>query len=496
MCNWNFTRPLKTTLLAALVCLSADAENSQLRIQAESKPHRIGWARLLQGDRVLEDLMRNYSAKVHLPRAVPVTFADTGKVNAWYSPAQHSVTVDYSFLDFIHGTFSQDPRFRNQAQALTLRANRFFLLHELGHATMTELNLPYSGKNEDCADELAVIFASHLLGAEGRKDAQAAAQWFILVGWGKLKDVSKVPFWDEHSFDLQRHYNILIDLEASSPGLVPELSTKVSADRLARARRKWPMKLAAWGHHLGGACPNLSPSPQPAPQLGSGKFVLTFEDAQDADLLMIANEMKKHPFAKVLAAYQKLFILPRDLGVTFVNRREPICRYQNENHRVAVSYGWILDVGKFLGQQTKDAQVIMNKFGSVLTIEMLCRVQQMLIEELRIPVTGEPEDAAVELVAVGMIDDPAMQEIFIDTADYYRWKAEANPYMLTYEFSSEDDLHYQRFLDIYMALYVQHPKQFAWVLDWVPPKRLQRAQQEQPRKNKNWERLIWPYVRH
>lgn len=474
-------------------CLPVQAQT--LTLEPARQAHLRDWPALLSQDGVLGQLTRSLKSKCKLPRILPITFADRGQVNAWYSPSQHSITVDYTLMDMVYNVFYKDPRYRERAQALALSTTRFFLLHEIGHGLIDELGVAYAGKNEDCADELAVILSSYLAGSDGQKDAQAAAQWFLLMGWGKQQDVTKVHFWDEHSFDLQRYFNILVNLEAAKPGSVPELAGKVKADRQARARQRWPGKLAAWGYHLRNSCQNLSPNIQPAPQSGKGTISLSFEETAEPDLQLIRTEMQKLPFAKHLQAFARLFVLPRDLQVVFINTREPVCRYQREQHRVAISYGWILDVGKFLGTQSTDGAQIMQILGSVMTLELSIRLQQMLIEELQIPITGEPEDAAVELLTLAWGDNPGVIPLLMDAANYFRWRAEANPFMLTYDFSSEDDLHHQRFLDLYMALYAFRPKDYEWVKGWVPEARLRRVTLEQPRKLKNWEQLIVPYVR-
>jgi len=58
-------------------------------------------------------------------------------------------------------------------------------------------------------------------------------------------------------------------------------------------------------------------------------------------------------------------------------------------------------------------------------------------------------------------DNPQVVPLLREAAEYYRWKARANPHMLTYDYSSEDDPHHQRFLDLYMALYVARPQQLS-----------------------------------
>lgn len=128
---------LKRCLL--LVMLLAAGGSAQLpQVLPANRPHVRDWPALVGRDPVLARGLEAMRQKVRWPRPLPVRFADTGKVNAWYQPGDHSVTLDYSLLDFLYKTFDNDGRYRPQAETLALRAGRFILLHELGHALIIE----------------------------------------------------------------------------------------------------------------------------------------------------------------------------------------------------------------------------------------------------------------------------------------------------------------------------------------------------------------------
>ncbi|MDO5606681.1 MAG: DUF4344 domain-containing metallopeptidase [Paracoccus sp. (in: a-proteobacteria)] len=79
--------------------------------------------------------------------------------------------------------------------------------HELGHALIDQLELPVLGKEEDAADQLAVLMTDLVWQDE------AAAEITAHVGQGfRLADQSAIepfPWWDEHSSDLQRYYTTM-----------------------------------------------------------------------------------------------------------------------------------------------------------------------------------------------------------------------------------------------------------------------------------------------
>ena len=86
----------------------------------------------------------------------------------------------------------------------------FVLFHEIGHALVSELELPVLGREEDAVDR----FATFLLTPEGDEDeasdpstilVDAMSGWFLSSDQTELADIE---WWDEHGPDQQRAYQI------------------------------------------------------------------------------------------------------------------------------------------------------------------------------------------------------------------------------------------------------------------------------------------------
>jgi len=109
-----------------------------------------------------------------------------------------------------------DPRMRNVPQekrvatAEFVTGNMLFvLLHEMGHAHVTEMGLPVLGREEDAADGYATLTMLKL-GSDfsTRVLIEASKGWFLSAERDQKKG-SMLAFYDEHGLDKQRAYQIV-----------------------------------------------------------------------------------------------------------------------------------------------------------------------------------------------------------------------------------------------------------------------------------------------
>jgi Putative metallopeptidase len=85
----------------------------------------------------------------------------------------------------------------------------FVMFHEIGHMLISAFDLPVLGKEEDAVDNLAIVL---LLAAEDEVTAKALADsadaWFMFQERSEAAG-SEDAFWDLHSLDAQRAYQIV-----------------------------------------------------------------------------------------------------------------------------------------------------------------------------------------------------------------------------------------------------------------------------------------------
>ena len=125
----------------------------------------------------------------------------------------------------------------------------FVLLHELGHTTIGELDLPVLGKEEDAADSFASLtlihikseFSEHVL-------AEAAKGWFMADRRDK-KDGEPVVYYDEHGLNQQRAYQIVCYMVGADPVRFKDLAeeTKLPQDRRESCSADYRKAAKSWG---------------------------------------------------------------------------------------------------------------------------------------------------------------------------------------------------------------------------------------------------------
>ena len=102
----------------------------------------------------------------------------------------------------------------------------FILTHELGHAVITEFNLPVLGRVEDAADSFAALALLHV-GNEFTHDVLVnAARNLLLIGEHKRSMGVPPVFYDEHGLDHQRAYMIVCLMVGSDQAAFSDLAER------------------------------------------------------------------------------------------------------------------------------------------------------------------------------------------------------------------------------------------------------------------------------
>lgn len=142
-----------------------------------------------------------------------------------------------SSLIFLLGVFfapalAQDLTDDQYDEAVEFAANNtaFVLYHEFGHLLIAQFGLPILGKEEDAADNIASVI---LLGE--REDAydyiliDAADGWY-LSDISNTEDFEEADFYDSHSLDIQRSYQIVCLMAGQSMETFGEFAADYGLD--------------------------------------------------------------------------------------------------------------------------------------------------------------------------------------------------------------------------------------------------------------------------
>ena len=172
---------------------------------------QIEYSNWLQGQRYLETLVSTYE-HVKLPYDVSVVAAPCGDANAYWDPNIPAMIVCYELFDLMYAMFRDDATSQEELDQEILGATRFIFYHELGHALIDIFGIPFTGREEDAVDQFSTI----LLMSSGEVDSALAGANFFYK-FASATELEELVFWDEHSLDQQRFYDIVCLVYGSDP---------------------------------------------------------------------------------------------------------------------------------------------------------------------------------------------------------------------------------------------------------------------------------------
>ena len=169
----------------------------------------------LRERRLLEGLAEVLSS-LRLPKPLLVRFASCGGTsNAWYEPADGTVTFCYEYVDEIWRGSAGAREHGIDPEAAWEGAVIFVLFHENSHAIFDLLKVPILGREEDAADHVAAFAMLRAGEAAARRVLGGAAWMYLHDSKGRMPDDG--DFADVHGLDAQRFYNVLCMAYGSDP---------------------------------------------------------------------------------------------------------------------------------------------------------------------------------------------------------------------------------------------------------------------------------------
>ncbi|HEX8360264.1 MAG TPA: DUF4344 domain-containing metallopeptidase, partial [Longimicrobium sp.] len=216
--------------------------------------------------RMLQLLAKSVNENFAIPEQAWITAEECGQVNAFWRPAERTITLCYELIDAIFNEFRYDGLSQEAFGTAVASATMFIAMHEVGHALVDILNLPVTGREEDVVDQFAAIALGH--------DDPAPALW--AAEFWRTKDdlldtglkVGRMPYEDEHSFDMQRFYNVLCWTYGKDPQNRASVLRSLPQGRAARCPGEYQRMASSWERilapHQRAAVSRLPPPPPPA----------------------------------------------------------------------------------------------------------------------------------------------------------------------------------------------------------------------------------------
>ena len=173
----------------------------------ENSPSPKEW---MEDNEFLEQQTEWLNDTFDIPYDVWIIAKECGAENASYSPIYKTVTICYELIDHFNELYSTnspdgtDPdrfRYDNTYQAL---------YHEIGRAVLEIHNIPYTGLEEDVADQ----FSSLVL---VRTDGGQEMLYNIAHYYQYSESSEDVQYWNTHTWDMQRLHNVACWVYGADP---------------------------------------------------------------------------------------------------------------------------------------------------------------------------------------------------------------------------------------------------------------------------------------
>lgn len=183
-----------------------------------------------------------------LPWNVRVVVRSTSDSGPYYNPQDHTINLDYGFANFVLEQVKRiDPSISDFDLGKSVAAiNSFIFMHEFAHLLIDAFDLPITGKEEDAADQLATIFMTDFVQG-GAEYAFDAANFFASLAKSP-SSLKEADFFDEHSLDQQRAYQIACWIAGSSDASYKQIEKLglFSQERLQRCPDEYRQIDHAW----------------------------------------------------------------------------------------------------------------------------------------------------------------------------------------------------------------------------------------------------------
>lgn len=206
----------------------------------------------LRDEKVLESAASQLNQSLSLPFDISMKTRDCGKINAYYNPNDHSITVCYELMEYYYKLFKAAGESDDTAYEKMNNAVRFAFLHEVGHALIDAYKLPIMGNEEDAADRCSAYISLEEV-QDGVKYVTAAADAFAIES--KMSNSANRNMADEHLLQEQRFYNSLCMIYGSNPtkyeyiladGYLPEARAVRCPSEYERNIQSWRDLLKPW----------------------------------------------------------------------------------------------------------------------------------------------------------------------------------------------------------------------------------------------------------
>ncbi|WP_327091593.1 DUF4344 domain-containing metallopeptidase [Nonomuraea sp. NBC_01738] len=208
------------------------------------------------------------------PVNVLIAAGQCDTVNAFYNPADHSVSMCYEMAEYLRSLFTlpeqgetATPAPEDVDEEVAGALNGIFY-HEFGHALIDLYDLPTTGKEEDAVDQLSAL----VLIRQAEDEGDYSDIISTINAWGRIGGqeaavggLDDSSFADEHSLSRQRYYTMMCYLYGSDHNaFLPLVSSgELPVERAQQCESEYNKMTKAWARLLAPHMRAKPPTPVP-----------------------------------------------------------------------------------------------------------------------------------------------------------------------------------------------------------------------------------------
>src|SRR6266404_9461791 len=174
----------------------------------ERKSFRGSAAKLavLVSQRAVYGIVGELKKQITLPFDIQVVFEECGDPDSYYDEDTHEITICYELIDAYYYLFSRTLKTRTARNDAAKGAIVSMFLHEVAHALIDGWDLPFTGREEDAADQFSTLLLINGM-PDGDQMALNGARSFKLLA--QLEKGQEKDYSDPHSLDEQRFFGMI-----------------------------------------------------------------------------------------------------------------------------------------------------------------------------------------------------------------------------------------------------------------------------------------------
>lgn len=219
--------------------------------EASSEQDKIALHNIQNGG-FLDVIQESINQGIELPYSLKLRFAaiEDENVGPYYDGNDREIMIPYHFWDYVHSGINElyENSTAEELNQYTADVVIHTLYHEITHALIDILALPITGKEENVADELGVLFIIDTF-ENGSEIALTAAEFFAFEG-SEIEEFYEEDLFAEHALDDQRFFNVLCLAYGAGENENIEAvmqEIEISEDQLSLCEETFYQRYQAWG---------------------------------------------------------------------------------------------------------------------------------------------------------------------------------------------------------------------------------------------------------